>query len=147
MLEIAEADLPPTARNLVRLVGWRGAMALIREMPGTRIYCPGRSPDHSRAADARFGAVAELVGHRNAERLYAHYRAGIVEIPNCRAAVRAARDRTLRAMYDAGATVEQICARFGLSRRQVFYILKISDVDATAAQPRAANIGGQIGLF
>lgn len=144
-LAIREADLPPSARELVRLVGWRGAMALVREMPGARIYCPVRGATHSRQADARYAQVAELAGERAAARLYKEYAGALFEVPTCRAAIRSARDRYVRALYDADTPVEQICAATGISRRQVFYVLKTVDEDAGPARP--ADVGGQLGLF
>lgn len=145
-LAILEAELPPTARDLVRWVGWRGAMAIIREMPGARIYSAERGPTWSPRADARYARVAELCGERGADRLYREILGTIFEVPTCRAAIRRARDRALRDAFDAGATAEQLCADFGLCRRAVFYILKKSD-DADTSTARPADIGGQLGLF
>ncbi|MFN3985716.1 MAG: Mor transcription activator family protein [Rhodocyclaceae bacterium] len=145
-LAIMEEDLPKSVRDLVRLVGWRGAMAMVREMPGARIYSPHRGPTWSPQADARFARVAELVGERRALVFYREFAGGLYEVPTCRGAIARARDRAIRAMFDGGASVEQICAAFGLSRRAVFYILKRADeADPSAARP--ANIGGQLGLF
>lgn len=142
-LHLRESDLPPTARNLVRLAGWRGALALVREMPGARIYSPAERM--SREADARFERVAELAGRDAAQRIYDEYHGSLVEIPNCRAAITAARDRHIRTRFDAaGATVEDLCAETGLSRRQIFYILKIADEPGAT---RAADVRGQMGLF
>ena len=144
MLEIAEADLPPTARNLVRLVGWSGAFALLRELRGARIYCPASGPDE---AGQRFCRVAELAGADAARRIYAEYRGSVLEIPSCREALALARNRALRRAFDQGARVEALCVDFGLSRRRVFEILKTSDSDSGPGQTRPANIGGQMGLF
>lgn len=145
-LAIREADLPPSARDLVRLVGWRGAIAIVREMPGARIYCPVFGATLSRRADARYAQVAELVGERGAARLYKEYARTIFEVPTCRAALRRARDRYVRALYDANTPIEQICAATGISRRQVFYVLKTVDNDG-AGPARPAELGGQLGLF
>ncbi|WP_168735254.1 Mor transcription activator family protein [Pseudothauera rhizosphaerae] len=142
-LQILEGDLPPTVKNLLRLAGWRGAFALVREMPGARIYCPaaGRPRD-----EARYAQVAELTGAAAARRIYAEYRGGILEIPNCRAAFAAARDRWIRARYDAGAGAEELCRATGLSRRRLFEVLKEADRQA-APDERAGDWRGQMGLF
>ncbi|ENO91996.1 Mor transcription activator family protein [Thauera mechernichensis] len=145
-LAILETDLPASVRDLVRWVGWRGAMALIREMPGARIYSPMRGPHWSARADARFARVAELVGERNAEKLYEIIAGTAFEVPNCRAALRRARNRAVRASFDAGAPVEALCVDFGLSRRQVYSVLKEAD-EPTAETPRQADLRGQMGLF
>lgn len=141
-LSLREEDLPPTARTLVRLAGWAGALALVREMPGARIYSRARGT--SRASDARFERIAELVGQAAAERIFKEFRADILEIPTCRGALVAARNRHIRARYDAGASAEQLCAETGLSRRQIFYLLKVADEPGTE---RAADLCGQMGLF
>ena len=146
-LAILEAELPPSARDLVRWVGWRGAMAIIREMPGARIYSPERGPTWSPMADARYARVAELCGERGADRLYREILGTVFEVPTCRAAIRRARNRALRAAYDAGAAAEQLCVEFGLSRRAVFYVLKEADEDYDKSAARPADIGGQLGLF
>lgn len=145
-LPIYESDLPPGARDLVRWVGWRGAMAMVREMPGARIYSPRRGPSSSPSADARYARVAELVGERGAARLYREIIGTPFEVPTCRLAMRRARDRAMRAAFDAGASVEQLCADFNLSRRAVFYLLKRPDEEPTGPA-RPANAGGQMGLF
>lgn len=141
-LLLAETDLPPTVRNLVRLAGWRSALALVSEMPGARIYCPSAGPDEN---SERWARVLELVGERAARAIYAEYRGGVLEIPNCRAAIAAARNRALRAQYDAGSAIEALCLAFGLSRRQVFTVLKQPDGDART--PGYELRSGQMGLF
>ena len=145
-IALCESDLPPTVQNLIRLAGWRATMALVREMTGARIY-PPTSPRARWSDDAvaRFERVAELTGQRAAERIYREYAGDVIEIPSCRGALTAARNRMLRADYDAGCTIEELCVRHGLSRRQVFTVLKGGD-DATDP-PRPANLGGQLGLF
>lgn len=141
-LRLREEDLPPTARTLVRLVGWAGALALVREMPGARLY--GIARGTTRAADARFARVSELVGERAARRLFEEFRGDVLEIPTCRGALVAARNRHIRAQFDAGATVEELCAQTGLCRRQIFYLLKIADEPGTE---HPAEMSGQMGLF
>jgi hypothetical protein len=137
-----EAELPPTVRNLIRLAGWRGALAIVREMPGARIYSPATGePD-----DARFHRVAELAGYRAAQRIYAEYRGGVLEIPNCKAALRAARDRWIRSEYDRGTPVEALCVATGISRRQIFDVLKKAGREI-APDETAFEVRGQMGLF
>ncbi len=126
-LAVCEMDLPPSARDLVRWVGWQGAINMIREMPGARIYSPKRGPQHSQQADARYARVAELAGEHGAAALYRAIVGGIFEVPRCAAAMARARNRDIRRAFDAGADVEELCFRYGVSRRSVYYILKGGD--------------------
>lgn len=137
---VCEADLPPSARDLVRWVGWQGAVAMIREMPGARIYSPKRGPQHSPRADARYARVAELAGEKGATALYRAIEGGIFEVPRCAAALARARNRDMRRAFDAGAEVEELCYRYGVSRRSVYYILKGGD-DFEAAPLRESGQG------
>ncbi|WP_415034922.1 Mor transcription activator family protein [Azonexus sp.] len=126
-LAVCEMDLPPSARDLVRWVGWQGAISMIREMPGARIYSPKRGPQHSQKADARYARVAELAGEHGAAALYRAIAGGIFEVPRCAAAMARARNRDIRRAFDAGVNVEELCYRYGVSRRSVYYILKGGD--------------------
>jgi len=66
---ILESDLPATARDLVRLVGWAKAEALIRELGGIPYPVP-KAADNNAAGAARFERLAEIVGQRGAERFF-----------------------------------------------------------------------------
>lgn len=143
VLRLLEDELPATVQNLIRLAGWSGAMALVREMHGARIYCPPRGPEES---GERFSRVAELTSVAAARRIYAEYRGDVLEIPTCRAAMTAARNRWVRAQYDAGVGVEPLCIAAGLSRRQLFTVLKQPDDVGPAAQGYDLR-DGQMGLF
>lgn len=142
-LQLREDELPPTVRNLIRLAGWRGALALVRELPGARIYCPANGPDEH---DARFAFVAELTSWNAARRIYKEYCGSVLEIPNCRAAMRAARNRWIRSAYDAGTSIEELCLRTGTSRRQIFDILKGTDPSSPDCETYDMR-SGQMGLF
>ena len=142
-LPLYENDLPPTARTLVRLCGWRKAMALIREMRGARIYCPAAG--FTRNADMRFAQVEEIIGYNATQRLYAAHKGSYIEVPNCRRAFELARDRYIKQCYDSGASVEDLCRETGLSRRRIFAILKVAD-QIPAGNPHHTQ-SGQMWLF
>lgn len=139
---ILESDLPATARDLVRLVGWAKAEALIRELGGIPYPVP-KAADNNPAGAARFERLAEIVGSRGAERIVAEYGGDVMEIPNCKHAIARARMRAMRARCDAGATLEEIALEFACTTRWVTEVLKRPDDGAGAVLER----GGQLGLF
>lgn len=139
---ILESDLPATARDLVRLVGWAKAEALIRELGGIPYPVP-KAADNNAAGAARFERLAEIVGNRAAERIVAEYGGDVMEIPNCKTAIARARMRAMRARCDAGATLEEIALEFACTTRWVTEVLKRPDDVAGAVLER----GGQMGLF
>lgn len=146
-LAVLDADLPPAAQDLVRWMGWRGAIAIIRAMPGARIYSPINGPQYSRTSDARYAQIAELAGERATRKFYEEIMGTFFDVPTCRYALTRARSRALRQAFDGGASVEQLCAAFGLGRRRVHYILKQADTAEPGAPLRRAEASGQMGLF
>ncbi|MDX9717201.1 MAG: Mor transcription activator family protein [Thauera sp.] len=139
---LLESDLPATARDLVRLVGWAKAEALIRELGGIPFPVP-KGANNNSAGAARFERLAEIVGVRGAERIVAEYGDDILHIPNCKTAIARARMRAMRARCDAGATLEDIALEFGCTTRWVSMVLKRPDDGAGAV----LEMGGQMGLF
>lgn len=138
---ILESDLPETARNLVRLLGMRGAEALIRELGGIPYPVP-RGECNNPAGAARFARLEEIVGRRGAEAIVREYGDDILRIPNCKTAMARARMRAMRTRYDAGATIEEVALEFGYSTRWVEIVLKRPDDGGAVIEQ-----GGQLGLF
>lgn len=139
---LLESDLPETARNLVRLIGWAKAEALIRELGGIPYPMPKGMANNSAGA-ARFERLVEIVGRHGADALLREYGGGVMPIPNCKKAIARARMRAMRARCDAGATIEQIALEFRCSTRWVELTLKRPD-DASGM---VLEHGGQLGLF
>jgi len=104
-------------------------MTLIHHMAGARIYIPANSINRS---ETRFENLASLIGALATERIFNEYRGTTLEIPTCRSAFTAARDRGIRARFDAGESVADLCQETGLSRRSIFYILKTADLPSAA---------------
>ena len=139
---ILESDLPATARDLVRMVGWAKAEALIRELGGIPYPVP-KAADNNPAGAIRFERLAEIVGHRGAERIVSEYGGDVLEIPNCKTAIARAILRDAGARCDAGATLEEIALEFACTTRWVTEVLKRPDDGAG----RVLERGGQMGLF
>lgn len=139
---ILESDLPATARDLVRLLGWPKAEALIRELGGVPYPVP-KGANNNREGAARFERLVEIVGQRGAERLMAEYGGDVLNVPNCKTAIARAKMRAMRARCDAGATLEDMALEFGCTTRWVSIVLKRPDDGAGAVLEQ----GGQMGLF
>lgn len=139
---ILESDLPETARNLVRLLGWAKAEALIRELGGIPYPVP-KGEANNPAGAIRFARLEEIVGRRGAERLVAEYGGDTLEIPKCKKAIARARMRAMKARCDAGATLEDIALEFDCTTRWVSMVLKRPDDYGGQVLER----GGQMGLF
>lgn len=138
---LLEADLPESARNLVRLIGWAKAHALIQARPGVPFPMP-RHRDANSAGAARYEYLVEIVGPRAAEILWKEYRGDEMPVPSCKRAMAAAMHRAIRARLDAGATVEETAIEFGITPVWVCKVAKRADPAGQALER-----SGQMGLF
>lgn len=139
---ILESDLPETARDLVRLIGWARAEQLIRELGGVRFRMP-KGPNNNAHGAARFEQLAEIVGQRAAERLIAEYGDMIIDIPNCKTAIARAKMRVMRARLADGVTAEEVAREMGCTTRWVSIVNNRPDPGTGAVLEQ----GGQMGLF
>lgn len=139
---LLESDLPETARNLVRLLGWAKAEALIRELGGIPYPVP-KGAKNNPAGAMRYERLAEIIGANGADIIVREYGDDILSIPNCKVAVARAKMRAMRARCDSGATLEEIALEFGVTTRWVSIVLKRPDDGSGAVLEQ----GGQIGLF
>lgn len=120
-----ESDLPETANDLVRLVGWEGAHALIKALGGIPFPVP-KAADNNRAGAARYAQLAEIVGEDGADKIIAEYGDDVLNIPNCRNALAKAKNRAMVAYYDSGKTIEETALAFGVTTRWVSIVCKKS---------------------
>ncbi|ANQ83675.1 hypothetical protein dqs_0599 [Azoarcus olearius] len=139
---ILDSDLPATARDLVRLLGWPKAEALIRELGGIPYPVP-KGADNNSAGAARYERLVEVVGPRGANALVAEYGGDTLVIPKCKAAIARARMRAMKARCDDGATLEEIALEFDCTTRWVSLVLKRPDNESGVVLEQ----GGQLGLF
>lgn len=123
------ADLPPTVRDLVRLVGPAKAMDLVTALGGTTFpVAQGRT----RQGQIRYEMLAEIVGYTAADRITQHYSGESLYIPRCEGALRQARDRAIHDQFDrllaqgwtATRAVGELARLHRLSDRRVWSILK-----------------------
>lgn len=123
---VREGDLPAGALNLVRLLGWPDASALIHTLGGIAFPVPVAA-NNNPAGAARFAQLAEIVGEAGAQAIIAEYGGDILNIPNCRQAIARARMRAMRDRYDQGARAEDVALEFRCSVRWVYYAMKVAD--------------------
>lgn len=134
--QLADSDvelLPATARELVRVVGLTAVIKLIESHGGTSLLVP---QGKNRAGQAAYEALAELIGYKEMAALAEHYRGDdVLYIPSCKAALRAVRNRLIRADFDAytreesaNRAVTKLARIHDLSDRRVWEILKEVDL-------------------
>lgn len=100
--------------ELVRVVGQEAAATLVQVAGGLALRIPKNPPLD--------GPLAELPPP--VQEALARYAGGdVLYIPKCDGAARAARDREIVALYDAGVSVKEIARRYRLTERWVYEIL------------------------
>ena len=111
------SSLPRWFRDLRKVVGEHGALAMSRSFGGASIYIPMRP--HRRHP------VARCIGMELARRLGAEYGGDCVSIPKPDAVMRQVRSRRICSRRDQGATFDDLALEFKLSRRRVLQILNV----------------------
>jgi hypothetical protein len=109
-------DLPPVFREVADLIGLDGALALVRWRGGTSIKIPDRPRETH--------PLAQAIGQEFAQRLAGRFGRGSLNIPTPHGLRQAARNRGIRAEYDAGARVVDLVQKHSLSERSIYTILK-----------------------
>lgn len=104
-----------TALDLAGVLGSEAAETLCAEAGGRRVYVPA-VPE---AADP----IARAVGIVAARDLASVWGAQQIELPSLASARRTLRNACIRRAY-TGANADELAARHGLTRRQIFNILK-----------------------
>jgi hypothetical protein len=124
-------SLPAMAALLIRIVGQDAAM----RMMAPAAY-GGKSVDLPKAELGRgeraFAALAEVVGMDNAQRLCKHFGGDRIYIPRCDALDLARRNRNIVTAYNNGVSVWQLASDHVLSDRQIWTILKKTDMSESA---------------
>lgn len=115
-------SLPRSVRDVVDLVGFPAAMALVKAFGGT---CVNKVPVHG---SGRGGAIRdrliELMGKEAAEKFIKTYSGERFAVARCEAALRAARDTEIIAKYDSDISAATLAIEYGMTERNVRNILK-----------------------
>lgn len=135
--------LPDTARQLVRLLGLDAALNLVRAMGGRTVRVPHGNTARGRAVLAD---LARCVGEDGARALAREYAATQLYIPRCTRAFAALRNAALARDHEQWSgqglsergTVSRLSARYGISDRYVWRILK-----ETPVQPAGRERGAR----
>ena len=109
-------DLPPAYREVASIIGLPSALALVKARGGTVLLVPEKPrPAH---------ILTRILGQASASVLARRYGGDRIHIPTLAAVCAGGRNRSLRAVYDAGGvTIADLAAQFGLSARQITAIL------------------------
>lgn len=129
MNDIHLADLPESARNLVRLIGLAKTLRLVDHLGGTTFPV---AKGLTRMGQARYELLAEVIGVDAADILTAEYGGEPLYIPNCKDALRRVRDRAIHSRFDAlvkdgysaNGAVAELAREHKLSDRRIWEILK-----------------------
>ena len=121
---IPESDLPETVRDLVSLIGMQSTLRLVDSFGGLTILVP--KGDERRGIIGRESLI-EVVGRRCADRLIERYGGTRLYVASCRRAILALRDRSICSSYPVR-SVKELAIEHGLSDRQVWAILKKTDM-------------------
>jgi Mor family transcriptional regulator len=112
----AEADLPESLRSLVTSgVSEDTVRLLVEKAGGLRVNVPVMGSH-------RVGQLAEMLGE-NAAELSRVCGGSNLYVPRCTAWLAASRNRALRADYDAGVSVHELCRKYKVTEPTVRRIL------------------------
>ena len=118
--EIDIDDLPPSLKRLVDAIGLKATLALVSHHGGIRLYVPKRvKPGHR---------LTRQIGLQGARALAACFPGELLFVPRAAGALRALRNKEIRAQHAAGDSAATIARKVGLTERQVFTILSRSQL-------------------
>lgn len=119
-------ELPKTLLEVIEVIGVSAALRLVEGWGGLRLYVPQPESitfDHE---------LAKRLGYEEAVALCEIFAREKLDVPRCKAAARAARDRRMLREHDAGDSARLLAARHGLTERQVWRILAAAGANADA---------------
>lgn len=121
-MEITADSLPPSARDIVALIGLPATLRLIDSDGGLRTFVPMNLPQDHR--------LVKLLGMENAVKLAREYGGAEIEVPR----VPLRRHAALIADFIAGKSYSQCAAAYGMTIRNVKYILAAHGTSADDRQ-------------
>lgn len=118
--------LPPKLAELVEEIGFPATLKLVEKWGGIRLYVPleGRlSSEHPIAKELGLDVALKLA------RTHSEW----LEVPRAARYLRGVRDKIIREAYDE-TSITRLARRFGMTRRNVFYIVGRDAPDESAQQ-------------
>lgn len=120
------AALPSQARELAETIGLLPTLELLRRLGGLRVFIPAK-------LSAKL--VVEVGCPDVAAKLVEAIGGSAIEPPSLASVQRLLRDNAIRADFDAGATPNELVARYRLTQRRLRTLLKASAATAPRSQP------------
>ena len=119
--------LPEMAVLLIRIIGPDAALRMMEPIAygGKRYAVPKGEVGRG---EQNFSALAEVVGMENAKRLCKHFGGETIYVPLLDKMQRAERNRGIVTAYISGATVWDLASENAISDRQIWNILKNTDM-------------------
>lgn len=113
-VDIEARYLPPILREIVGVTDLAATLAIVRAYGGTRLYVPMKfDSDHP---------LAKLIGHAHAAAMVMRYGGDMLDIPKGEIALKAARDKQIRAERHEFSQA-QLARRHHLTERHIRNIL------------------------
>lgn len=118
--EVAQDDLPKTARELVQVIGLDSTIDLVKMCSGDELKIPEVINGSSRV----WAMLVDAVGPDAASRLVQRYAGTPLYVPTCAVALRAHRDREIIRRIDAGEDFDVVRRDNKITRRHMYRVLK-----------------------
>ncbi|MBF0294269.1 MAG: hypothetical protein HQL96_03700 [Magnetococcales bacterium] len=112
---ILQEDLPGSLEEIAEVIGREGALKLVHECGGTRIFIPRKLRVQHK--------LVTLLGHEQAKRLSLHFGGETLTVVRAAQLLRRTRNREIVRRYDAGEGVRQLARDHALTERQIYAIL------------------------
>ncbi|MEO5334125.1 MAG: hypothetical protein H7839_19100 [Magnetococcus sp. YQC-5] len=112
---LQQADLPDSLEEIADVIGREGAVKLVNECGGTRIFVPRKMRVQHK--------LATLLGFEQARRLSLHFGGETLTVVRAAHLQRRTRNREIVRRYDSGVGVRQLAREHTLTERQIYTIL------------------------
>lgn len=108
-------ELPDSLAEIADVVGLEGALKLVEQCGGTRIFIPRKvGVQHQ---------LANLLGFEQARRMSQHFGGETISIVRAAAALRKRRNLEIISRYDGGEGVRVLARAYQLTERHIYAIL------------------------
>lgn len=114
--KIRQEDLPESLKDIAEMIGLGVAVKLMAAYPGRRLFVPARGfpaahPLRETLSEEELASLSKNLGSM------------VLTVPTGRKALQAARDRAIHDDRRAGLSLDQLCAKHGLSLRRITEIV------------------------
>lgn len=124
-MEVRVEDLPDSLQETVQVIGLGATIKLMEHYGGTRLWVPAEIP-HDHELRRHLGAAAD--------KLARHYALEVIAVPRGVAALRRIRDQQIRARHAQGVSGKALAREYGMTERNIWYILSEADETETRQQ-------------